>query len=122
MILRVINLLPRPSGPVNSFVAQGSVESWGESALLRLICPLTSHSGGQVMKHHTTNTYDYRHHCQRCWCSLSPPMLVCFVVAAHTTERKTIRYVWYGPEPTGINMAKIFFSIYTLQFKMLGPI
>ncbi len=51
-----------------------------------------------------------------------PPMLVCFVVAAHTTERKTIRYVWYGPEPTGINTAKIFFSIYTLQFKMLGPI
>ncbi len=29
VILRVINLLPRPPGPVNSFVAQGSVESWG---------------------------------------------------------------------------------------------
>lgn len=34
-----------------------------EYALLRVICPLTSLGAGQVMKHSTTNTYDYCHHC-----------------------------------------------------------
>lgn len=32
-------------------------------ALLRIICPLTSLGARQVMKHSTTNTYDYCHHC-----------------------------------------------------------
>lgn len=34
-----------------------------EYALLRVICPLTSLGAGQVMKHSTTNTYDYCHRC-----------------------------------------------------------
>jgi len=43
-----------------------------EYALLRVICPITSLGAGQVMKHSTTNTYDYCHRCLLAYLPLSP--------------------------------------------------